>query len=65
GNSSIADAYGWSELNGLGYQYFQRLPKLVEAITDKDIRRVAKTYFGKAKTFIVRVMPRDGAPASH
>lgn len=57
GNSSLADAYGWNELNGLGYEHFLGLPKLIEAVTDKDIRRVAKTYFGKAKAFIVTVMP--------
>jgi zinc protease len=59
GNSSLADAYGWNELNGLGYAHFLRLPQMIEDVTDKDIRRVAKAYFGRAKAFIVSVMPEE------
>jgi zinc protease len=59
GNASLADAYGWNELSGLGYEYFQRLPTLVEAITDKDVRRVAKSYFGKGKAYVVRILPKQ------
>jgi len=57
GNASLADTAGWNEINGLGHDHFQRLPQIIEAITDKDIRRVAKTFFGRAKAFIVRIMP--------
>lgn len=59
GNASLADAYGWNELNGQGYEYFRQLPDKVEALTDKDIRRVAKTYFAKAQAHIVTVMPES------
>ncbi len=58
GNPGLADAYGWNELNGQGHAHFQRLPQIVEAITDKDVKRVAKAYFSKAQACIVRVMPK-------
>jgi zinc protease len=57
GNAGLADAYGWNELNGLGHAHFRRLPEIIEAVTDKDIRRVAKAYLSKARAFVVRVMP--------
>lgn len=63
GNASLADAYGWSELNGLGYEHFRQLPDRVAALTDKDIRRVAKTYFGRAQAHIVTVMPEEKVTA--
>lgn len=58
GSGARADALGWNELNGLGHEHFQKLPGLIEAVTDKDIRRVAKTWFGKDRAFIVEVLPK-------
>ncbi len=58
GNAGLADSYGWNELNGNGFTHFERLPAMIAAITDKDIRRVAKTYLSKASAFVVRVMPK-------
>lgn len=58
GSGARADALGWNELNGLGYDHFQKLPSLIEAVTEKDIRRVAKTWFGKDRAFIVEVLPK-------
>jgi zinc protease len=61
GNSSLADAYGWNELNGQGYEHFRRLPEQVQALTAEDLRRVAKTYFAKELAHIVTVMPKAKA----
>jgi zinc protease len=61
GNSSLADAYGWNELNGLGHAHFQKLPDIMAAISDQDIRRVAKAYLSTARAQIVRVMPQVNA----
>lgn len=60
GNAGLADAYGWNELNGLGYEHFQQLPQAIERVSEADIRRAAKAYLGKAQAFIVRVLPKDG-----
>lgn len=57
GNGSLADSYGWNEINGLGYEHFRQLPAKIEALTDEDLRRAAKTYFKKAEAHIVTVMP--------
>jgi zinc protease len=57
GNGGLADAYGWNEINGQGYDYLQKLPDRMAAISDKDIRRVAKTYLCKDRAYIVRVEP--------
>lgn len=61
GSGARADALGWNEINGLGHDHFQKLPGLIEAVTDKDIRRAAKTWFGKDRAFIVEVLPKPGA----
>ncbi len=58
GSGARADALGWNEINGLGHDHFQKLPGLIEAVTGKDIRRVAKTWFGKDRAFIVEVLPK-------
>ena len=58
GNAGLADSYSWNELNGNGYTHFERLPAMITAITDKDIRRAAKTYLSKARAIVVRVMPK-------
>ena len=57
GNASMADIAGWNELNGLGYDHFQRLPAIVEDITAADIKRAAARYFAKVKPLIVRIIP--------
>lgn len=57
GNGGLADAYGWNEINGQGHDYLQKLPDRMAAISDKDIRRVAKTYLSKDLAYIVRVEP--------
>lgn len=61
GNASLADAYGWNELSGLGYDHFRQLPEKVQSLTDEDLRRVAATYFDRAQAHIVTVMPEEKA----
>jgi zinc protease len=58
GNGGLADAYGWNEINGKGHDYLQKLPEIMAAISDKDIRRVAKAYLCKERAYIVRVEPQ-------
>jgi len=60
GNGSMADAYAWNEINGLGHAYYQSLPAKIAAVTDKDIKRVAKAYLDVKQATVVRVMPEVG-----
>lgn len=57
GSAALADACAWNELNGHGFDRFQRLPEIVNAITLEDVSRAATTYLDPAKAFITRVMP--------
>lgn len=59
GNGAVADALGWDELNGQGYEHHARLPEIVDAITAKDVKRVAKQFFKNA--FVVRVVPKKSS----
>lgn len=61
GNGPIADALGWDELNGLGCEHHGQLPAIMEGITAKDVKRVAKQYF--KEPLIVRVVPKKGKQA--
>ena len=60
GNGAMADALAWDELNGLGHEHFQQLPKLIEAVTPEEVKRVAAKFFGAKDAFVVRVMPKAG-----
>ncbi len=55
GNGPLADLTGWNELNGLGHDYFDRLPARMEAITPDEVRAVARAYLHPAQAFTVRV----------
>jgi len=57
GNPGMADTLAWNEINGLGWDHFQKLPAIMAGVTTKDIQRVAARYFGAKKAFIVRVLP--------
>ncbi|MBL9179644.1 MAG: insulinase family protein [Verrucomicrobiaceae bacterium] len=57
GNPGMADTLAWNEINGLGWDHFQKLPAIMADVTTKDIQRVAARYFGAKKAFIVRVLP--------
>jgi zinc protease len=58
GNPAMADVLAWNELNGLGWDYFQKLPGIMADVSTKEIQRIAAKYFGEKKAFIVRVMPK-------
>lgn len=57
GNGSMADAYGWNELNGLGLDYFNSLPEKIAAVTARDIQLAAKAFLDVKQATVVRVMP--------
>lgn len=57
GNGGLADAISWDELNGLGHSHLERLPGIIDAISVKDVKRVAKQFFQSAH--IVRVVPKS------
>jgi zinc protease len=59
GNGALADAMSWDEINGLGHTHFEKLPSIIEAITAKDIKRVAAQYFKAKEAFVVRVLPKQ------
>ena len=56
GNGAMADALSWDELNGHGHERFERLPAQIDAITPKDVKRVAAQFFQRAQAYIVRVV---------
>jgi len=58
GNTGMADICAWNEVNGLGWDHFQKLPGIMADISAREIQRVAAKYFGEKKAFIVRVMPK-------
>ena len=58
GNTGMADVCAWNEINGLGWDHFQKLPGIMADISSKEIQRVAAKYFGEKKAFIVRVLPQ-------
>ncbi|MEZ5387623.1 MAG: pitrilysin family protein [Prosthecobacter sp.] len=58
GNPGMADTLAWNEINGLGWDHFQKLPGIMADISAKEIQRMAAKYFGAEKAFIVRVMPK-------
>ena len=58
GNNGMADICAWNEVNGLGWDHFQKLPGIMADISSKEIQRVAAKYFGEKKAFIVRVTPK-------
>lgn len=55
GNGPLADMAGWNELNGLGFDYLDRLPARMQAITAEEVRHVAKAYLSPDQVFTVRV----------
>jgi zinc protease len=57
GNGAMADSLAWDELNGLGYEHHQKLPEIVESITQAQVKEVAARFFGAASAFTVTVRP--------
>lgn len=57
GNAAMADGLGWDELNGMGYDRYLRLPRIMEAITPGQTQEAASRFFVLDKAFTVRVKP--------
>lgn len=55
GNGAMADIAGWNELNGRGHDHFLKLPQIMEALTDAEIRTVTQRYLHPSQAFTVRV----------
>jgi zinc protease len=55
GNGAMADVTGWNELNGLGHDYFHRLPPIMDAITDSHLQATARRYLHPQSAFTVRI----------
>ncbi len=63
GNPGMADTLAWNELNGLGWDYYQKLPGIIADISSKEIQRISAKYFGAKQAFTVRVLPSKEAKA--
>jgi len=55
GNGAMADVTGWNQLNGLGHDYFLRLPPIMDAITDSHLQATARRYLHPQSAFTVRI----------
>jgi zinc protease len=56
GNGSLADAFGWQQLNGRGYEHQLIQPEIISGITAEQVKAAAAKFFS-AKPFVVRVKP--------
>jgi len=57
GNGAMADAFGWHQLNGRGYDYQYRQPEIMDAIDGKKVQEATARFFGNTVPFVVRVKP--------
>ena len=57
GNGPMADVTGWNHLNGLGADYFTRLPDLVASTTSDQVLAAARQYLNPQQAFTVRTLP--------
>jgi zinc protease len=62
GNGPLADTMAWDELNGQGYEHFQRLPQIIGDITLKQVQTVAAKYLQPKNAFITQVQPNAKKP---
>ena len=46
----------WDELNGLGYEHFEKLPGIIDNVDASAVKRVSKQFF--RDPFVVRVVPK-------
>ncbi|TLD69608.1 insulinase family protein [Phragmitibacter flavus] len=56
GNGALADAFGWQQLNGRGYQHQLIQPEIISSITPEQVKAAAAIFFS-TKPFVVRVKP--------
>ncbi|MEZ0276565.1 MAG: hypothetical protein ACAH88_16765, partial [Roseimicrobium sp.] len=57
GNGAMADALGWDELNGFGFQHHARLPEILDGVTEAQVQEAASRFFQLDRAFTVRVKP--------
>jgi zinc protease len=55
GNGAMADITGWNHLCGLGADFYQKLPGIVNAITPAEIAACAARYLDPARAFLVEL----------
>jgi len=58
-NSAQATDAALSELYGLGYNFKETYAQKIKAVTKEDIYRVANKYFGKNKSLLVVIKPKN------
>ena len=58
-NAQIADFLIDAEVYGLGFDYLERYPELIRAVTVEDISRVARKYIDPMSLTTVAVGPLD------
>lgn len=56
GNGALADAYGWQQLNGRGYQHLLVQPDIIAAITPEQVQTTCAKFFSQTP-FVVTVKP--------
>ncbi|MDP6459952.1 MAG: hypothetical protein QF829_04080 [Candidatus Hydrothermarchaeota archaeon] len=52
-NKDQAFYLAWYEIVGLGYEFDEEYPSLVEKVTPKDVARVAEKYFNDLVVAVV------------
>ena len=60
-NLQIADFLADAETYGLGFDYLERYPQLIRAVTVEDVGRVARAYLDPKHLTTVVVGPLAGA----
>jgi len=56
-NLDTASLMAADELYGLGYDFFQHYPEKIEAVTESDVRRIARTYLDQGHSVITVITP--------
>jgi zinc protease len=56
-NLSTASLMAAYELYGLGYDFSQRYPEKIDAVTESDVRRVAQTYLDQDNSVLTVIRP--------
>ncbi len=62
GNGAIAESLAWMEINGQGWEQFDKLPAQIDAVTARDTKAVAAEFFQRSKAHIVRVQRHPSQP---
>ncbi len=62
--STLASLLAFNECYGLGYQSYARYVSAVEAVTAKDVQRVARRYLDDARQVVAIVKPEELSPGA-